>query len=292
MTETKSQGTSKSWENLGEMHKSILSQEGSWDNFRRTIATRYFTDSEYSEEDVRNAYASLKESGVRLTETDYSEGNPVRIELDGRIITQDLLTSSSELHSMESVIDFKNVKTVIEIGGGYGRMALLLLQRYPHIKYSIVDVSPAIDVAKKFLSGKFDVEFLSPGELELKKEADLFYSSSVMSELGFEIVNHYFRLINQKGVYFYLKDWKKGHHLNDLPPVKGFALRAVSKISKMVFGRPWTSAFDSYKVNENSYPQLGWKELLHRDCENITAYAPSHNKSREDGFFEIVYKVR
>ena len=292
MEDSKPQGTSKSWEELGASHKRILAEEGGWDNFRRTIAGWYFTDAGYSESDIRAAHDSLKARGVRLGETDFAEGDPVRVELEGKIITQDLLTSSSELHSMESVLDFKTIKTMVEIGGGYGRMALLILQRYPHIKYSIVDVPPAIEVSKKFLAGKFSVEFLSPAEFELKKGSDLFYSSSVMSELGFKIVNYYFGLINQKGGFFYLKDLKKGHHLNDLPVIKGFFLRAASKLMKLVLGRPWTSAFDAYKVSENNYPKLGWTELLHRDCENITAYSPSHKKDPADGFFEVVYKIR
>ncbi|MBI4801987.1 MAG: putative sugar O-methyltransferase [Elusimicrobia bacterium] len=292
MKQAKPPGTSKSWQDLGAMHRSILSQEGSWDNFRRTIASRYFTDPDYSEEDIRFAYDFLKARGVRINETDFAEGNPVRVEVDGKIITQDLLTSSSELYSMESVIDLKEVKTVVEIGGGYGRMALLILQRYPHIKYTIVDVSPAVEVSEKFLTGKFNAEFLSPEELDFKEEADLFYSSSVMSELGFRIVNHYFRLINQKGRFFYLKDWKKGHHLNDLPAITGFGLRVANKISKLIFRRPWTAAFDAYRIREDNYPQFGWKELLHQDCENITAYSPSHKKTREDKFFEIVYRIK
>jgi len=100
------------------MHDSLLKEEAGWSNFRRTIATRYFTDPDYSEDDIRYAYDYLLKNGVTINETDFLEGNPVHVRIDGKIITQDLLISAAELASMEKVIDFPNIKSFVEIGGG------------------------------------------------------------------------------------------------------------------------------------------------------------------------------
>lgn len=289
-------GTTRSWEQIGAEHAAILRDAAGWANFRKTIATRYFTDSSYTAEDIRFAWDFLTKRGVRITETDFEEGNPLRVVIDGKIITQDLLTSASELHSMERVIDFSTVKSFTEIGGGYGRMALCLLQRYPHIKYSIVDVPPAADISRRFLAGKFAVASLSPSDLERAGESDVFYSSSVMSELDRDIVESYFRTINNKGRYFYLKDWKTGHHLNDLPFAKEVILRGMNKLARIALGRPSrrvTALIDAYRISEDNYPQLGWRELLHQDCEDVTAYSPTRNRvTGADGFFEVVYQIR
>jgi hypothetical protein len=289
-------GTTASWEQIGAEHAAILRDPTGWANFRKTIATRYFTDSSYTEEDIRFAWDFLKKRGVRISETDFEEGNPLRVVIDDKIITQDLLTSASELHSMERVIDFATVKSFTEIGGGYGRMALFLLQRYPHIKYTIVDVPPAADVSRRFLAGKFPVQSLSPSDLERADDSDVFYSSSVMSELDRKIVEGYFQTINKKGRYFYLKDWKTGHHLNDLPFPKEVVLRGINKLARMILRRPSrraTALIDAYRISEGNYPQLGWQELLHQDCEDVTAYSPTRNRvSGADGFFEVVYKIK
>jgi hypothetical protein len=291
----KKYGPSKSWGQLGQEHKEVLSEAKGWNNFRRTIATRYFTDPRYSEEDIQIAYKFLSSHEVRMDETDFLEGNPVHITVDGKILTQDLLSSSAELHSMEQHINFANVKTFVEIGGGYGRMAILLLQRYPHIQYTIVDVPPAIDVSRKFLQGKFDVKFSPPEALEHIENVDVYYTSSVLSELDFDKVNYYFDRIGKTAKYFYLKDWKKGHHLNSLPVVKGFILRLENKLSRMVRGKDSKKVqemFDRYRISEDTFPSHGWKELLHQDCETATGYSPSFHKGKRLSFFEVIYQIR
>ena len=287
-------GPSKSWEQIGSSHADILASAEGWSTFRQTIASRYFTDANYTEKDVEAAYDYLVSHGVKINETDFVEGSPVHIVKNGKIITQDLLISASELHSIEEVVDMKDVKTMVEIGGGYGRMALLVLQRYPHIQYTIVNVSPALDVARRFLTGKFKVNFLFPKEAEDLKNIDLFYSSSVLSELDREKVNFYFDLVAKAGHFFYLKDWKWGHHMNDVPPILELILRIVNKLSHIA-GRgksQWVRKVRrGYAINENNYPSKGWKELLHRDCESVTGYAPQMEVKGASGFFEIVYKI-
>ncbi|MDP2947022.1 MAG: hypothetical protein Q8N88_02820 [Nanoarchaeota archaeon] len=109
---------SQSWKKLGIEHRAILGNPKGWDTFRQTIATRYFTDPNYTEGDIKKAYDYLSSQGVVINETDYLEGNPVHISIGSKIITQDLLVSASELHTIEKVVDMKSVRSCVEIGGG------------------------------------------------------------------------------------------------------------------------------------------------------------------------------
>lgn len=293
-------GASASWKKLGKDHERELSAGGGWDQFRRTIATRYFTDPDYTEADIELALKEVEAAGIRIKETDYLEGSPVHIQRGEQIITQDLLTSACELHSMERFIDFAKVKTFAEIGGGYGRMALLLLQRYPHIAYTIIDVPPAIDVSRKFLSGKYNVTFLSPEDARSLPAVDVMYSSSVMSELDTTLVSFYFKLAGEKATYFYIKDWKRGHHINSMPLATTFLPRLANKLYRAISGTDLASVralLDSYRIHEETYAKFhpGWQELLHADCLAVTAFSPHAAKEKyrgERGFFEILYKVR
>ncbi len=293
------QGPSKSWGTIGRTHAEILAQPDGWDTFRRTIATRYFTDPEYSEEDIEIAARVLQERGIPLRETDTLEGGPVYIQRGAQIITQDLLVSASELHTIETAIDFSTIKSIVEIGGGYGRMPLLMLQRYPHLSYTIIDVPPAINVSRRFLK-EFDVQYKEPSELGSITAADLFYSSSVMSELDFDIVRSYFDAIGRTGRYFYLKDWKRGHHMNSLPIIATLLPRIANKFYALAAGQDASfmrRIFDAYRIHEDTYARFhpGWKELVHRDCDDRLAFSPTKARPKfrgEGGFFEILYQIR
>ena len=287
---------SKTWKKLGRQHDAILRQKNGWDTFRRTIASRYFTDPDFTVEDIHTVYNLLKEKGVSLNETDYLEGGPVYALIDGKIVTQDLLTSASELHSMEKVIDFSKVRKFVEIGGGYGRMALLLLQRYPDILYTIVDVHPAIDVSRKYLEGKCKVRLLEPQDLSSVGDVDVFYSSSVMSELDSGKVRYYFDYINNHARFFYLKDWTKGHHMNNMPALAWIWLSLVNRASLWATGNYSEWALrkkEAYRFNEATWRRFSheWKELLHQHCMNETSYSPSKKPNSSPRFFEIIYQI-
>jgi hypothetical protein len=273
--------TSKSWQEIGKTHEDMLTKHG-WENFRRTVAGRYFTRLDFTEADIEAMYDQYKAAGVMVRGTDLLEGNPVHIVRDGRIVTQDLLTSNAELGSMKNVVDFNGIKTVVEIGGGYGRMAHLALQLYPHLSWTIVDVKPAIDVSRRFLSSKYpQVRFIEAKNFEFEQDADLVYSSSVMSEIGRANMERYFSYINQYAKFFYLKDWKIGHHTNETSRYVILCLRAIDKLSRIFTRRRAQIALNmiaAYKISENNYPHYGWTELLHSD-----ALTPD--------FFEVVYRI-
>ena len=73
-------------------------------------------------------------------------GNPPPVQLRGRLISQDLANSALEMEAIRRVTAERPPRSILEIGGGYGRTAYVLLSIFPEITYTIVDIEPAIGI--------------------------------------------------------------------------------------------------------------------------------------------------
>lgn len=62
----------------------------------------------------------------------------------GRNVSRDLIDSVIEINYLEKLLKLSSVPNleVIDIGAGYGRLALRLVEAYPHIKVTCVDAVP------------------------------------------------------------------------------------------------------------------------------------------------------
>jgi putative sugar O-methyltransferase len=182
------------------------------------------------------------------------DGNPPEIYFKGKLISQDLANSFLEVYSM--IDDNLTPATVLELGAGYGRTAFVLLKKFPKLKYIVVDISPALEVCKKYLTAQFpgrDMTFLTPDEVSKlgDKSVDLFINISSLHEMLPEAIKQYFDQIDRLSRYFYFKQWK------------------VSKIP-----------FDNIVITENDYPvKNSWKKIYHRNC------------AVQANFFEAMYEV-
>ncbi|MEZ4668969.1 MAG: putative sugar O-methyltransferase [Anaerolineae bacterium] len=73
--------------------------------------------------------------------TEPQEGNPPRISVDNKLISQDLANSVLEYKSiMHPSIDHSSIEVVVELGSGYGRTAYVIMSLLPHVKYIVVDI--------------------------------------------------------------------------------------------------------------------------------------------------------
>lgn len=163
------------------------------------------------------------------------EGNPPSIFLKKQLISQDLANAAIEYHSIMSNISKKEINSIMELGAGYGRTAYVFLKQFPEIKYFIVDIPPALYIAKKYLSNQFrkrkifkyrnfldytkikkeigesNIIFLMPNQLELlpSKMVDLFINISSFQEMRFDQIQFYFNCIDRLvKKYLYIKQWK------------------------------------------------------------------------------------
>jgi putative sugar O-methyltransferase len=89
---------------------------------------------------------------ARLTEPEL--GNPIRVTVDGRLVSQDLATSIAEINCWLPWLSetVQGPIEVLEIGGGYGRLAHVLFQTRPVRRYLIVDIPPALQICAGYLS--------------------------------------------------------------------------------------------------------------------------------------------
>jgi putative sugar O-methyltransferase len=207
-----------------------------------------------------------------------SEGDPPRLRLGGRRISQDLANSMLEYRSVAEAGLAGRVRTVLELGAGYGRTAFVFLRLQPGVKYRIVDIPPALYVAERYLAGQFadrrvfrfrpfasyaavaaeleaaDIAFLLPRQLELlpDRSADLFVNISSLHEMRPDQIAYYFGQIDRltRG-WFYTKQWKESRN-----PADGLVIR------------------------EDDYPvPAHWRRVYSRPCA-VQTY-----------FFEALYEV-
>lgn len=168
-------------------------------------------------------------------------GNPPRIYLDKKIISQDIANSILEFKSIFNSVEKEEVKTICEIGAGSGRDAFVFINLLKKLeKYIIIDIPPALVVCERYLSEIFpnkkifkfrifksfgqiknefneaEILFFTPNQIELlpSHTVDLMINISSLHEMRLNQIKYYFkqieRLVKIKK-YFYLKEWKVSH---------------------------------------------------------------------------------
>jgi len=114
-------------------------------------------------------------------------------------------------------IDFDATLNICEIGAGYGRNAFVFLSLFPNCSYTIIDVPPAIDIAREYLQTvcpRSKVRFLLPDQLPPNR-FDLTINISSFHEMTPAQVEEYFAFIDATSKKLYLKQWKSWHNPSD-----------------------------------------------------------------------------
>ena len=141
-------------------------------------------------------------------------GSPFPIRWRGRLISQDLANTALEMASIEEALAGSRPEHVLEIGAGYGRTAHAILSIYPEAAYTIVDIRPAIDISRWYLTTLFpdrDLTFIDgtdPGASP--RPFDLAVSISSLQEMTREVVDRYLHMLDRdarSGAVVYLKQW-------------------------------------------------------------------------------------
>ena len=203
-----------------------------------------------------------------------SEGSPPAINFEDRLISQDIANSLLELDTIFKYTEPGSIKTILEIGAGYGRNAYVWLTLGGVKKYLIVDIPPALYISQRYLSNQFpskkvfkyrdfksfdkveeeynqaDLVFLMPWQMEMlpEKSIDLICAIDSLYEINIDIIKlkPYFKIFNNLArKYFYMKAWKV-----------------------------WES--ENGTINQNDYPiPTKWKCLLNQECRVQTDYFES-----------------
>lgn len=162
-------------------------------------------------------------------------GDPILVRHRGRLVSQDLANSFLELSSILEAFPngIPEGATVVELGGGYGRLGWLLLSVVPGVRYVAVDIPPALAVAQEYLTRLFPelrtvrfqrgtdhlaptlpsarLAFVTPNQLEglPPLEADLFINISSLHEMRPAQIAHYLCVAGRHtGGVFYMKQYR------------------------------------------------------------------------------------
>ena len=169
------------------------------------------------------------------------EGNPPVVEPEpGMKVSQDLANSILEYDAFRTAIP--EAATILELGGGYGRNAFVVLSMHRDAKLIMVDIPPALWVAERYLSSIFpekrvfryrdfarfedvaeeyaraDIVFLLSTQIHLvpRDSVDLILNISFLHEMRRDQIQFYFDQFDRvmkPGGSLYTKQWRKAEVL-------------------------------------------------------------------------------
>jgi putative sugar O-methyltransferase len=171
-------------------------------------------------------------------------GDPVVATYRGRRISQDLGNSVYELYSATAAFPGNEPGPggVLELGGGYGRVAWVFLEEFPQRRYILCDIPPALAIAQEYLTTLFpdrrtfrfrhfdshaevadelaaaQIAFITPNQLELLEPlgVSLFVNISSLHEMRPEQIAHYLGEADRHtNGFFYTKQWNSWHNPDD-----------------------------------------------------------------------------
>lgn len=176
-------------------------------------------------------------------------GDPIVATYRGRRISQDLCNSVLELYSATVGLPggAPGAGGVLELGGGYGRVAWVFLEQFPASRYILCDIPPALGIAQQYLTTLFperrtfrfrhfdaydeiadelaeaQIAFLTPNQLELISPlgVDLFVNISSLHEMRPEQIAHYLGEVDRHtSGCFYTKQWLRWENPDDGVEIK------------------------------------------------------------------------
>lgn len=171
-----------------------------------------------------------KQGGLHILDSieDSTLGNPYDyFRINEKSYTLSFLRYFDQMAYVKMHIDSGNLKSVMEIGSGYGGSAEVYVKTFPNIAYFNFDIPPQLYVAQQYLSSVFPKEvytyehFLSNEKMEPEKyrifclpawalesisdiNFDLLINSASFQEMEPDIVKNYYNVTGKMVNYIYL----------------------------------------------------------------------------------------
>ena len=209
-------------------------------------------------------------------------GNPFAVVHRGRVISQDLCNSIQELYSVfgpdgGAIASGRNLE-VAELGAGYGRLAYVVVSASPGVRYTIIDIPPALYLSQRYLTTVF------PGVATFRFRAWTDYAD--VSE-EFErarirfVLPHQAALLPGRSVDYFV-NISQLHEMSRPQVERYFAL--MDRICRgRVYTKQWLvsrTPVNDVVFRDRDYPVPGrWRTLYHR------------RHPIQSMFFEALYEV-
>ena len=183
-----------------------------------------------SERFFENYYDSL----IFFSKKDYSHitdcmfADPVKLP-QRKNITTPLIYAINYISLIEEYEDLANVKSIVEIGGGYGALCEVIMKSTNVEHYYLFDISPMVYVSTQYLKQAFPDEVADYSDFQrgIKKKInvlpswcydmvsekfDLFINTASFQEMEKNVIENYFDKLNAKSIF--LLSLKQGHKPN------------------------------------------------------------------------------
>lgn len=184
-------------------------------------------------------------------------GKPFPIQWNGRLVSQDLANSAIETVAIYRAVGSNPVRSVLEIGAGYGRTAYVLLSLLPDSSYTVVDIEPALSISRWYLTSLFPrarLRFMLPDETATLADGsvDLAISISSLQEMTAQQVDSYIALLARvaSGGTVYLKQLAAWRNPDD-----GITLR----FDQYPIPRDWRELYNEAAPVQTSFRQAAWR---------------------------------
>lgn len=194
------------------------------------------------------------ESVLHLPEPEL--GQPLPVFWRGRLISQDLANSALEVAAIRRALGDRTPRSIVEIGAGYGRTAYVLMSLFPQASYTVIDIDPAAQLSRWYLSGLFperQIQFLKPEEASQMEtgSGDLSVSISSLQEMTRQQVEGYLAFIDRvsAGGIVYLKQWANWHNIDD---------DVIMSFDEYPVPASWRQLFKEYAPVQTRFTQAAW----------------------------------
>ncbi len=200
-------------------------------------------------------YARGRDTEGILTLPEPQLGSPLPVTWGGRLISQDLANSALEVAAIARALSGRTPRTILEVGGGYGRSAYALMNRFPRARYTIVDIPPSRQIGEWYLSQLFSADrfrCLAPEDLQSDTERfDLVLTISSLQEMTPDQVRWYLSLFDEvaPGRTVYLKQWASWRN-----PEDGVTLT----FDEYPVPAPWVQVFRQRAPVQSRFVEAAW----------------------------------
>jgi putative sugar O-methyltransferase len=147
-----------------------------------------------------------------------SLGNPVsvvrKIGNSNQKYNLDYILSAVEMDFLEQALndDLFAIRSVIEVGAGFGRSSHIILINMPEIEcYTILDFPEMLNLSRLYLKHVLPpslfkkISFITPEEID-DSEFDLAIQIDGLQEMDTEVIDYYFKLVFDKSHYVFFRN--------------------------------------------------------------------------------------
>jgi putative sugar O-methyltransferase len=184
-------------------------------------------------------------------------GAPLPVQWRGRLISQDLANGALEVEAIARALAGRTPTSILEVGGGYGRTAYVLMSLFPRADYAIVDIEPALSISRWYLTRLFPdarLRFLSPEQADALAPGsfDLAVSISSLHEMLPAQVAAYLALLDRvvAGGPVYLKQWRSWFNPVD---------RVTMRFAEYPVPARWQKLFEEAAPVQTRFQQAAWE---------------------------------